>query len=367
MDTNLKILGVGTMRTGGSLINNALSVHSKIVMLGERTHYFRFVHEKYDPLDAENVERLLHHMRIRLRHRFRTPFDADQVFRNVLAREVSYPVCYDEIMKHVARSSGKSFWGDYAPAGWRQIPFFLNAFPGGKAWHICRDPRGVLASWRKLTFQGDSLYLNFIFNWIDSVNYIRRLRSWLPSDRYWVVRFEDIHRQPLETMQSLCKFLGVEFEEPLVRSEKWEAMFDSNLMEANISSHTGKRVYGYDTSRIERWRENIDDWEIALVEFLAGEQMDYMGYERLAKNVDVVAVRHGIDLMRKHPLMLKNLQTLLATGEGTPEGINDPTTPENWGVPDGSGRFVDTPQYAEYMREREDLEQMLARKYAGKA
>ena len=39
MNNKLKIFLTGTMRTGGSLLINMLSVHSKLIILNERLHF----------------------------------------------------------------------------------------------------------------------------------------------------------------------------------------------------------------------------------------------------------------------------------------------------------------------------------------
>ena len=40
-----KIYIVGTMRTGSSVITNMLNAHSKIMILGEYIHFFRFIYK----------------------------------------------------------------------------------------------------------------------------------------------------------------------------------------------------------------------------------------------------------------------------------------------------------------------------------
>ena len=54
-----KLFVTGTMRTGGSLLQNILSAHPKILLLSERVHFFRFVYERYNPLNKESLDYLL--------------------------------------------------------------------------------------------------------------------------------------------------------------------------------------------------------------------------------------------------------------------------------------------------------------------
>src|SRR5688572_24946308 len=213
-----RLFGSGTMRSGGTLTCNILSVHSKIIVFSELVHFYRHVAGRYDPLGRKDVERMLHHQRIRLKHRFGIDLDVAAVMREIDARERTYADCYDEMMKFFLRQTGKTIWGDYATLHWRDIPSFLDMFPGSKAFHVYRDPRGLLSSFGKLSFMPDNQYLNCIFNWIDSVNHIKRYRETLPPDRYMVVRFEDIHANPERMARDLCSFVGVEFEEEIGRA-----------------------------------------------------------------------------------------------------------------------------------------------------
>lgn len=359
-----RLFGSGTMRSGGTLTCNILSVHSKILVFSELVHFFRHVSGRYNPLERENIERMLHHQRIRLKHRFGIDLDVREVLKEVDAHGHTYAVCYDEMMKHFLRKTGKTIWGDYATLHWRDIPHFLNMFPGSKAFHVYRDPRGLVSSFGKLSFMPENLYLNCIFNWIDSINHILLYRQILPADRYMIVRFEDIHEDPEGTARQLCSFVGVPFEEALIQPERWPSLFIEPFVEANISSYTKKRTYGFDPARSHSWRGSLEDWEIALIEFLAAEQMERIGYE-VTPSLNAAALRKGMSLVTQQPLLLKHLQTLLATGQGTSARPNDPADPKNWGAPGaGFDRFVDHPVYKEFQREMDAVETMLAARNA---
>ena len=351
MENELRILGVGTMRTGSSLVNSILTVHSKIIIFHERVQFFRFIYGKYDPLTPKNVERMLHHLRIRMDARFDTPLDVETVHEAIIDRGISYQACYDEIMKHMVRASGKDFWGDFISLGWRHAPYFINAFPGGRVYHIYRDPRGVLASWKKMTFQPDNLYLNGIFNWIDSVQHLKRYRETLSADRYYPIRFEDIHHDPEGSIRKLCAFLGVEFEDNLIHGERWEKLFDARYVHAPASSHTRDKVFGFDTKRTESWRGTLEEWELTLIEFFLGDLMEELGYERALNRIDPVELRHGLTWLTRNPVTLKHLTQYLSTGEGTDQATNDAADPRNWAARGlgGFSRFVDTPDYQAYL------------------
>ena len=38
----------GTMRTGGSLLSNLLSVHKDLIIITDIVHFFRYINKKYE-------------------------------------------------------------------------------------------------------------------------------------------------------------------------------------------------------------------------------------------------------------------------------------------------------------------------------
>lgn len=358
------VFGSGTGRSGGWLVTNLMCVHSKIMVFNERIHFFRFVYGRYDPLTPQNVERMLRHMQLRLSVRFGVELTVEPILESVLARApISYTSCYQEIMRWLLGTTGKDIWGEYAPMQWRSIPNFINMFPEGKAFHVYRDVRGVLASWRRMSFMPDNLYLNIVFNWIDSINHLRRFREVLPADRYLPIRFEDVHSRPEETAHRICSFLGVTFEPQLLQPERWPDLFDRRYVEANVSSHDRKTYYGFHQKLSDNWRAALKHWQVAVAEFLAREQLEAMGYE-CSQQYEARDLHEGLKIITAHPLLLKNLHILLATGEGTQALPNDPTDPRNWSAGEGFfDKFVDTPAYAGYVAKLDAIEAAIAKKY----
>ena len=79
-----------------------------------------------------------------------------------------------------------------------------------KAFQIIRDPRAVLASWKKLSYSKGNKYLNIIFQWIDAVNYCEKnKRKYIKS--FIVIKFEDIHNDPKNQTKLLCDFVNIKF------------------------------------------------------------------------------------------------------------------------------------------------------------
>jgi len=358
------IFGVGTGRSGGWLATNIMSVHSRVMAFNERVHFFRFYYKKYDPLTPRNVERMIRHLCLRLDARFGLQLAPDPMIDSVFANpSITYKSCYVAIMRYLSNLAGREIWVEYAPMTWRSVPVFMGMFPDeGRAFHIYRDPRGVLASWKRMSFMPSNLYLNQIFNWIDSINHLLRFREMYSRERFLPLRFEDIHLHPEETVNAICELMGITVEPQQLMPERWPDLFDERFVEANVSAHDGKRYYGFNPKLIDNWKNVLNPWEVALTDLLARPQMEAMGYEP-TETGRFDDIRKGLEIIRNEPFLLRNLQNLLSTGEGTQDLPNDPTKPENWGAADGFSKFIDTPHYDRYVRDIEAIESFVRKKY----
>ena len=138
--------------------------------------------------------------------------DAESIISNIFIKEITYKACYQEIMSYLANKTEKPNWGEYVTLGWRKIPDYLEMYPNAKVIHIYRDLRAIISSFSRVTNMPDSLYLQCIFNWIDSINYMQKYLGTIPSDQYYALKFEDIHNNQEIEIKKLCKFLEIPFE-----------------------------------------------------------------------------------------------------------------------------------------------------------
>ena len=68
----------------------------------------------------------------------------------------------------------KSHYGEFANSEWRNIGSFLNLDKRFKAFQLIRDPRAVLVSFKKITFEKNLKYINVLLSWIDSMRYLKK-------------------------------------------------------------------------------------------------------------------------------------------------------------------------------------------------
>ena len=364
MKGDIQIFATGTMRGGGSLLQNMLSVHTDITMLAGFILFFRFYYQKYEPLNEKSIEKMIGELSIRLKYRKGFEIDKDVIIDYIFSNELTYANCYRSIINELKSQTEKKYLGEYVTLGWRDIPVFLELFPKAKIIHMCRDPRAILSSFSRITNMPDNLYLNSIFNWIDSVNHIQKYKNSLPKNRYKVIKFEDIHNDPNKVSKELCQFLEIDFQEQMLEPEKWNDLFDKKFVDANISAYSKKKVFGFDVKRTEKWKESIDQEDLNIIEYLAIDQMNSMDYQPVLSSYDDRVLSNGLRKVREQKILNKNLKHFLESGEGTDLAPNDPTDPKNWDAPgDAFTKFTEHEIYEKYLADYAELNLSLETKY----
>lgn len=92
------------------------------------------------------------------------------------------------------------------------------------------------------------------------------------SDRYLMLRFEDIVQDTEQVMRQVCAFLEIDFD-PIVLTPTLLG-FD-----AQGNTYENFRTRGVDARNIGRWRERIEPDEAKIIEFFMADEMAAFGYE----------------------------------------------------------------------------------------
>ena len=341
----------GTMRGGSSVTSNVLNAHSKILVMGEYVHFFRFIYKHYDPLNRNNVERMLKEMHARLYWRYKVEVEVEDILEDIASVGYTYKNVYDAIMRYYLIKFGKSICGEDAALEWRNIPEFLSIFPDAKVIHVCRDPRSIVASWSKASYHEiDNLVT--IFNCIDALDKCIYYKKILPKKNFYYFRYEDLIRKPEVEVSKLCNFLEIEQEPLMLQPEKWDDVFDGVYVKRGWSSHVGVMTKGFDISRVDAWKQSLEDWKLCLCECLAKERLEEFGYELSGRKFDVDTIYKGINTLRNSNLLYKCLSVWLSQNQGFQGPPSDPRDPRTWGM--GSKgkkkKFVDSEDGKTYLK-----------------
>ena len=159
----------------------------------------------------------------------------DEMERRLLAAERSERGLFAAFLRAYADKLGRPIMGEKTPAHLAYVDTLLEWFPNGRVVHMIRDPRAIYVSelrrrrerpesvpYRQL-IHVPPLFNTFVLQqvtwvWARAADRHRALSERYP-DRYRLVRFEDLVREPRATLAGLFDFLGVEMEERVLQQK----------------------------------------------------------------------------------------------------------------------------------------------------
>lgn len=276
--TTKPILITGTFRSGTTLVSQVLNSHSKLAITYDSVNFLRFSYQKYDPItNPSNFRKLLVEIEQRITKRWGLAFDINKVLNNCSKGGITYATIYDALMNELLLSDQSAIhWGEKTTLVWTKIPDFLEMFPMGVTIHVIRDPRAVLASWKNMTNAPGNDYLDAIFNCLDSMNKALQFQDKYNKSQHVIVKYEDLALEPEKTVKELCLGLNIEFEPQMLdtqqfKNKKGEVWSGNSIFESKIN--------GFSSSSINKWKTQLQDWELLITQFCLEEVMNSFSYE----------------------------------------------------------------------------------------
>jgi hypothetical protein len=158
--------------------------------------------------------------------------------------------------------------------------------------HIIRDPRSVVASMLAAKKQWGSETAPFggavgaAYRWVNDVAIGLELR--LIHERYYETKYEILKTNGPKELQKIFNFIGVSSEELLCNK-----IYDSCQI-SKLKNLNRKIISPWDLSKepkqffrngeIEGWKQDLNDSDIRIIEFISKSIMDTLGYQRIKKN-----------------------------------------------------------------------------------
>ncbi|MEL7834104.1 sulfotransferase [Fodinibius sp. Rm-B-1B1-1] len=260
------IVGVG--RSGTSLLQSILSSHSKICMPPEtgfvRSNILSWRRNREftaNEIVSANgkLERIVEGI----------TDGQQQLFTNKL-------YFYYFLIERYKEVQNKQKIGDKDPRLVEFMKAALELFPSAKFIHLVRDPRDVLLSKKKAEWSKDKPSWYHIF-----ANYIQlkigeSQGQKLSKDKYLLLTYEKLLDEPEISMEKVCNFLGVKFEENMLSFQEKakelvsedEKQWKKETMGPLLKNNTGK------------WKGKLTDTEVALTELLCKQAFKIGGYKK---------------------------------------------------------------------------------------
>lgn len=164
-----------------------------------------------------------------------------------------------------------SWWGDNAPYHAHHIPFFNSLFPGSRFIYMMRDPRDTCAS-SKISLAGYTLD-RAIRDWEKSLLHGLLAKMFLGRNRFMLLKYEDLVRNPARQLARICNFLNVEFNECMIHF--YESSAARVISQLDHHKNLQRPVF---TDSISRYKAILNDEEVMMIEERLSALMTYFGY-----------------------------------------------------------------------------------------
>ena len=237
------------------------------------TQFHRKLQEYGDLANAENRQALLKDIAAHpLVVRGKLIPDKDAVLAQQLH---SYAGLIDAIMTSYAGSQGKLRWGDKTPYYTPDIDVLNSIFPRAKFIQVLRDGRDVALSQRKIEWCSNNSF-RLAHDWMWKTMICHKVGKVLGADRYLELRYEELVHDPEFSLRRACAFLGEDFDGRMLQyHETAESVVPSESLKWHRNS-----VRPPDASKIYAWKTALPQSDRIIFEEIAGETLEYFGYER---------------------------------------------------------------------------------------
>ena len=267
------VLIFGAPRSGTSLLSRVRDAHSAICIPCE-SHLFNQWHGRRgadgELSDPARQRRLVQDIvELGVVQDWSPLPDVDAVMEQV--KGAGFPAVSRAILAWAAHTAGKRRWGEKTPHHTLLHRDVLAAWPDAAVVMIERDPRDVALSWKKARFGGDHV-LPFAKAWVAYAKACADVRETLPEDRWTLVRYEDLVRDPQAHLDRFMAFLGERFEEGQLGFHTSGAEFKTDARNlAQLQKPISEKSIG-------SWRKGLSPAELRLIETVAGPVMVERGY-----------------------------------------------------------------------------------------
>jgi hypothetical protein len=170
--------------------------------------------------------------------------------------------------------SHKRAWVEKTPHNELFATTLFRWFSMAKLIYIVRDPRATFASVRgfyKIMRLKEMGVLRFCVEWRSSLQANQRNAARFPT---LTIRYEDLIEDPQPTIERICDFLGIRFEESLL-----QPTFDgADFTGFSSYSSFATQFKTIDRSSLAKWKEVLSQRDVRVIEYLLADDMAALGY-----------------------------------------------------------------------------------------
>ncbi len=183
-----------------------------------------------------------------------------------------YATIRDLIEQSIAKklaTNGQLVWGDKSPNLQHFAKDLMLLIPEAKFLHIVRDGRANAYSMSSRSYKNLRLSAQ---EWVDGNVYGMLNQEILGTERYKILKYEDLLQEPEKELRGVCNFLEIEFVAEMMD------LSDDTLPEEK------KYVKSFfDRSKIDKWKKQLSTAEIEKIEGIQGPLLKQLDYPLAAK------------------------------------------------------------------------------------
>ncbi len=254
-----------------------LNSHPDIAIYGE-IHYFDEISKLLPDAketDIDTIDHFLNHTLRRAYHVRLLP-KLDPVLGRVRRRLQEGASLqrdfYRLLMESFAEIEGKSRYGEKTNENIRYLDELIALFPDARIIHIVRDPRDVVASMMSMPWASNDVLANTL-RWRAEIANACRHRE--DTSRFYEIRYEDLIENPENICREICDFVGVPFVPEMLDYHRKAGDY---IVNEPWKQGTEKHINS--TAR-QRWRRDLTQWQVCLIQCLVGRYMAYYGYNKV--------------------------------------------------------------------------------------
>lgn len=323
----------GVYRSGTEYITHLINCHQAISATMYQVNIMRFAFKKGKNIHKEKIyKKILLDLKKRLNLRYKIKLDIKKICNHIKTKniKVTYGKLYDLVMSHLYLRDFKKHWAEKNQLLWREIPDFIKIMPNGKAIIIIRDPRSILASFKKYTYAKKPLYLQAIFNCYDLFNFIKKNKKLIKNKKLYILKFENVLLNPKLEINKVFKFLNLKkIDNIKLNSNQLDAYGKKWKNNSSFEKNKNPNKFNKKLS-LHRWKTSLNNAEILLTEMVCSDYMKYFKYKFKYSKIYKNILNDSLKLFINSDEIKKYLKFFLMEGKGIQKFPTNPLEQKNW-------------------------------------
>jgi hypothetical protein len=268
----------GMERSGTTLLSMMIGAHPRIAVplatTGLWVDFAECLEDDFNGLATRDdvvrlVDALRAHERIRL---WDAELDRESLLEDLPLAD--YGAIVARFHATYAQSKGKSLWANVDIATFENMDLVNTWFADARFLHIIRDGRDVALSHQTMPYGAGNI-AECARAWVSRTTTNEKMGRILGPSRYMTIRFEDLVLDTRATLQRVCGFIGVPFDERMLRYGEMvaEKIPENRRWLWPAISRPPQQ------SKIGQWRLRMTHSQRIVFEGIANRTLKHWGYE----------------------------------------------------------------------------------------